>query len=370
MRPVLAERGIVLPALTRGERAHYRFAKELRPKDQKAGAPASKELLSAIQQLDAVKTPLLTCETFMASDPWALNDRFGQISARRPKFLFYMRPHASLLASHYLQLVKTGIHSEPVAGIFPQLMRLPPMRFINIVEAYADEFGDESMTVREFSRKRLISGSIVADFWNAFDLPQDLLETALASETVANPTPTLESSVLLRAWRLHLVQQLKVDDHPGMALQPVSTFFRALTDCDLPGQKFRLPVAVQEELAETWEGPRKNFAMRWFQLPPTGDWLKEGIVAPSSPQALPFDAVEAATISAAKRMSRLEMTHQSAVMSGFLSSLPVEAEGGARMIDIAALDQRISALPRAAHRFLPRPAARAVSAHLRPEPTR
>lgn len=356
MRPALALRGIVMPSITATERAHYRLARELRRDADASAQSARMEVLTEIGTLDASVTPLLTAETFVASNPRKMHDFLGNFTDRQPKFLFYARPHNGLLASMYLQLVKTGKYSQAIDDITPQLMRLPPLRFMDVISGYADAFGDEALTVREFSRDRLVAGSIIADFWDAFDLPQDLLQQALAVETIANPTPTVEMAVLLRAWREHLVRALDTQDM-GMLNQPVLSLFQSLCKVDLPGCRFHLPVVLQQQMAAQWDGPRRDFAARWFALPPTDEWLNEKIVAPSAAQPLPFEGVEAVANDTVRRMHRLDMPRPAAEIAGFLAALPVETAGGARMVDIAALEARIDAQT-----------APARPAHTRPDP--
>ena len=270
LRPKLAERGVMMPGLEAGDRAHYKLAHETKLTGQAVGGPATRQMRVRLKKRDPSEVTLLTSETFMSSSPKELHDLMASARVKDPTILFYVRPHASLIASLYLQHIKTGIYMDSIEDRLTHLGRLAAIMFIERIEHYSTVFGKGALMVREFSRDRLVDKSIVADFWKAFQLPEDLFAQALATEEVRNPTPTQEVALLVRAIGLHMQAQKSSGWTKAGGQTLALSFFRNLSrqSPDLPGTQFRLPLAVQESMAAAWDSPRAAFASRWFSEPP------------------------------------------------------------------------------------------------------
>lgn len=154
---------------TDAERIHAEDAQYLREQDDwLAAQPATRCLLLSYEgfidlnrrELDALRQHLL---------------RF----AREVRVMLYVRPPLSYAVSAMSQRVKMGRTAWDDAA--------PPVQ--HVAERHArlsQAFGESALTVRAFSRERLIGGDVVVDFFETLGLPADAARRLAATQARSN----------------------------------------------------------------------------------------------------------------------------------------------------------------------------------------
>lgn len=338
IRPELVAAGINMPGLIAKKAKHSDFRHELGRSGPRIDAPATTALLADLAAQRGNGRNVLTNETFIGSDPAILKAALAPARADRTDIFFYVRPQIGLLTSLYLQSVKNGRVIDSARAYHDSKGESHAFDFADSIEGYAAIWGKDAVRVREFTRDGLVGGSIIADFWDWLDLPKDLLPRALAVEQEQNFTPKAEVAELLRALGCFFRAQ-EGKDPRGLGGTAIFTVFRKFNELapDLPGTAYRLPVAFQQELTETYAEGRRHFADRWFDKPPTSAWLTERITAPEPPIDPPHDTITAIFRAAIDRMQAKGKSGYADLTRAFLDRLPSRTERGARVVPIDGL---------------------------------
>ena len=345
LRPELALAGVLMPGLKPVEPAHYAIAKEW--KLPKARTLRSALIFEDIAAAGADKTILMTAETLINVPAAKLKEKLVAAGCGSFKIILYVRPHISLLGSFYLQNLKMGIIRGPI-GEHLGMLRGGAMQFLRVAEDYGQAFGRGNVIVREFHRSVLNDGSVVTDFSAMPDLPASLLQKAEQSEQIANPTPTAEIALILRAcsnWlyntappRVRLENEA-APDGTGSFRVTTAALFQALMahKSDLPVTRFNLPVYLQQALNDRFRDERQAFAARWFAQKPSAFWVDEKIEAPQPLLDLPALTVKTALKDALVRLRKTEKSKVPQALMSFREALPIVGSAPNRKVATGSL---------------------------------
>jgi hypothetical protein len=345
MRPRLARKRVIMPGLDDTDAKHAEVNHELSADPPPARSPRLDRILDNIRAAGPGTRHLLTNETFIGVDPQRMRSALAPADAARTMVYFYVRPHAGLLVSLYLQSVKNGRVWEGPEDFVSNKEEKAAFHFMDAIDGYGRVFGTEDVFVREFARDRLIDGSIIADFWDFLDLPARMLPRALAVADVANPTPKTEVAEILRALTTHF--RRLGGRKPSLASKAaVFATFRAFNETapDLPGTPYRLTVDLQTRLADLYQERRRDFAGRWFHKPPSDGWLTEPVSAPLPPVDPPREVIATVFARARERNGARRLTAQADLMQDWLARAPTRTEAGVTVIPIDGLVAHFAAL--------------------------
>jgi hypothetical protein len=320
--PDLAEHGIALPNFGNRGQLHHGLA-AFKPEPETC-ARAWTKLARRVRKSGAERV-VLSSEHFVGADPAELKSALARFGAHQPRIHFYVRPHVALFTSLYLQRVKAGVAVKGPSAVADRYTSGPEFDYIPAIEGYIAAFGAESVRVREFDPDRFEGGSLIADAWHFLDLPDDLLGKATQDgDPTVNPTPTAEQAVLLIA----LARRLRKVPSGGGDVRPVRSALRTLLDemrlrMSVPGNRYRLPPALQRRIAARTDAARGAFAHR-LDRPASATFLHEPTIAPGPLGAIPFDATRASLAAAAAMLRDRGWPHHADATDRFTQQLVSE----------------------------------------------
>ncbi|NKX44077.1 hypothetical protein [Roseicyclus persicicus] len=302
LAPDLAGHGIALPGFgPRGQGHHALSAFQHEPE---ACARAWARVARSLRATDAPRV-LLSSEHFISAEPEALKAALDGLGPHEVRLHFYVRPHVGLFTSLYLQRIKAGVVRTGPVEVAHGYASRPEFDYVPAIERYIDVFGPEAVRVREFDPARFEGGSLMADAWAFLDLPAALRDRALAEgDAVLNPSPSAEQAALLFAVaaRLRAAMARRLD--PQVLRRSLAALFGELcARLADPATRYRLPLTLQEAIAESAGPARAGFARR-LDRPASDAFLHEPLQRPDPIAPVPFEAVAAslsATAAAATR---------------------------------------------------------------------
>ena len=327
MRKPLAARGFVLP----GPGAHHAIWTQLTaPSAHSADVDARIRADIAAAPADAVL--LLSSENFVNFSPEKLREVLDGLGIGEVKILAWLRPEATTLAALYLQYLKSGRWLGPLSAHL-QILQDNAIRLPEHLQSLADFFGPENIVAREYHREALKDGSLVAEFWDAAGLPPDMVAHAMRHDTATNLTLSAEVSQVMHALCHVMVADFSAEERALLAekgheavqlrvsLGPLRRALEARMD-RLGGTTYRLPLYLQEALADRFQAERADFAARWFDRPPTSHWLADKIAPPQPLVDLPYAPLAEALAEAEPEMVELGFPKRAQSLAAFARALP------------------------------------------------
>ncbi len=98
--------------------------------------------------------------------------------------IVYVRHYDTFIASHVQEVIKNGDLGADIREVTQRFMECPPQfSYRESIVKWIEVFGQENIVVRPFDSKAFYSGSLLADFLHALDLPADEISI---SEIVTN----------------------------------------------------------------------------------------------------------------------------------------------------------------------------------------
>ncbi|NBZ87643.1 hypothetical protein [Stagnihabitans tardus] len=345
LRSELAARGVIMPGLGKNLTAHYGIRHDIEAGGEQPFLTLMRQEIAAAP---AGSRFLITAEPLIHVPPQTLARVLSEIGCHDVSLLCYLRPSVAMLGALYLQSAKMGHRRGPISAHLDMLSE-PPVQFMAAMARFAEVFGKDRMTLREYHPKALADGSVVADFWDMAGLPADLRARAIALETRANPSPTAEVTAVMRACAMALyagaseAERAEVEGAPyvfSTMAQSMRLIWAevAAKAARIGGSRFRLPIYIQEAMNARFETERAAFARQWFQVPATDDWLHEPVVAPQPLSDIAAAPVVEALGTALPKLIQADKPTMAASLETFIAGLPIT---GAHL-SLAALESRLA----------------------------
>lgn len=283
---------------------------------------------------------LLSSELFIREPAESLKARLDAAGAGRTDVYFYFRPHIEMVTAQVAQNVKTGFRLAGVQLRAATLMRFREMNFVAALRDFHAVFGRDRVHSREFARDRLIGQDVVQDFVDFLRLPPEILQAGPAVAEPVNVTPPAEVLALLHLLRLGFGE---AEGQPGPRVQAVTRQVMPRLQAGLiAGMKglaqtrFRLPLATQVEIKETFEAERIFYFNETAGFEPSPRWLDEPVEAPDPVQGVPAEVVHAAI---ARTVAALPEAQKplGRILRRLAEQMPLTVEGGVPTVAVADL---------------------------------